>query len=79
MLYTPVKVDVPSRFHEKIQKSVEKGGKSPVSVTLNLTTEGGGNNHTLLLTQENGNGTSTFNWKKENYYSHESTTSKRKR
>ena len=51
MLYTPVKVDVPSRFHEKIQKSVEKRGKSPVSVTLNLTTEGGGNNHTLLLTQ----------------------------
>ena len=35
MLYNPVKVNVPSRYHELIKKALEKKGK--VSVKINLT------------------------------------------
>ena len=49
MAYIPTKVDIPSRFHEKIKKAIEEGGKSAaVSVKLNLINEG---DHTLLLTR----------------------------
>ena len=50
MLYTPVKVDVPSRYHEKIKKAVVKGeAKSSVSIKINLSNTDG--NDTLLLTK----------------------------
>ena len=39
MLYSPIKVEVPSRYHEKIKKAVVKGeAKSPVSVKINFLT-----------------------------------------
>ena len=34
MLYTPMKVDIPYRYHEKIKNALK--GKSPVSVKVNL-------------------------------------------
>ena len=50
MLYTPVKVDVPSRYHEKIKNAVGKGeAKSPVSMKINLLNTNG--HDTLLLTK----------------------------
>lgn len=48
MLYNPVKVDVPSRFHDKIKKALENyKGKKVISVQINLAVDGG---DTLLLT-----------------------------
>ena len=47
MLYNPVKVNVPSRYHERIKKALEKKGK--VSVKINLTVPE--KNDTLLLTR----------------------------
>ena len=47
MLYNPVKVNVPSRYHELIKKALEKKGK--VSVKINLTAPE--KNDTLLLTR----------------------------
>ena len=50
MLYSAIKVEVPSRYHEKIKKAVVKGeAKSPVSVKINLLNTNG--NDTLLLTK----------------------------
>ena len=46
MLYNPVKIDVPSRFHENIKKALHEKRKN-VSVKINLT---GSGNDTLLLT-----------------------------
>ena len=51
MLYAPIKVDIPSRFHDKIKKALEKGeGKSAVSVKINLANPEDGH-ETLLLTK----------------------------
>ena len=47
MLYNPVKVDVPSRFHDKIKKALEDESKKSVSVKINLS----GGEDTLLLTR----------------------------
>ena len=50
MIYSAIKVEVPSRYHEKIKKAVVKGeAKSPVSVKINLLNTNG--NDTLLLTK----------------------------
>ena len=47
MLYNPVKVNVPSRYHALIKKALEKKGK--VSVKINLTASE--KKDTLLLTR----------------------------
>ena len=47
MLYNPVKVNVPSRYHELIKKALERKGK--VSIKINLTAPE--KNDTLLLTR----------------------------
>jgi len=47
MLYNPFKVDVPSRFHDKIKKALEDENKKSVSVKINLS----GGEDTLLLTR----------------------------
>lgn len=51
MMYIPTKVDVPTKFHDKIKKAVkENDGKKSVSVKINLNTDGG-NDTVLLLTR----------------------------
>ena len=48
MLYNPIKVDIPHRYHEKIKNALK--GKSQVSVKVNLINpEDGGD--VLLLTK----------------------------
>ena len=47
MLYNPVKVNVPSRYHELIKKALEKKGKVSVKINLTLPEK----NDTLLLTR----------------------------
>ena len=51
MLYAHIKVDIASKFHDKIKKAIKKGeGKSAVSVKIHLTNPEVGH-ETLLLTK----------------------------
>ena len=47
MLYKPIKVDVPSKFHEKIKNALKDKSKKSVSVKISLN----GGEDTLLLTR----------------------------
>ena len=51
MLYNPVKLDVPTRYHELIKKALSDEKRKHVSVKVNLCSRGeDGGNETLLLT-----------------------------
>lgn len=49
MLYKPIKLDVPEKYHKRIKTALQAGKKVSVKVSLQSLDDGGGND-TLLLT-----------------------------
>ena len=49
MLYKPIKLDVPEKYHEQIKTALQAGKKVSVKVSLQ-SLDGDGGNETLLLT-----------------------------
>ena len=51
MLYKPIKLDVPEKYHERIKSALKAGKKVSVKVSLQSLDDGAGSgNQTLLLT-----------------------------